>query len=369
MYLNLFVLEILDLSSKKWSNSTKRFFLSKGFLSSFEKYHQNLKFIYAYFDSGIFHGQVFNLNFQKVNNYAKRNMISNKLFGYFLSIFNLKVFTVGNTFLTNINFSDFSNLKITNQFFQNIIITINRLHNVNWFIFPDHFFKELDLVDPKKILPELIKIEVEEDMHLPLKNEWKSYSDYHLSLKKKYKKRQNLVWKKSHLIDVRKLSPSDLEYNQNRIQELFDNIKNKSSFNPVIFNIKTFEDLIFLKDKFNIYGYFIEKKLIAFSSEFYDNELLYSYFVGLDYNYNKSYNLYERILLETIKHAIEKSVKKIVFGRTAAEFKSNVGAIPIRSYIYLYIRNSLIRAIISPFLKKIKPKKWTQRKPFKKILL
>ena len=206
-------------------------------------------------------------------------------------------------------------------------------------------------------------------MHLPLKKEWKSYSDYHSSLKKKYKKRQNLVWKKSHLINVRKLSPSDLEYNQNRIQELFDNIKNKSSFNPVIFNIKTFEDLIFLKDKFNIYGYFIEKKLIAFSSEFFDNEILYSYFVGLDYNYNRSYNLYERILLETIKHGVEKGVKKIVFGRTAAEFKSNVGAIPIRSYIYVYIKNSLLRFLISPFLKKIKPKKWTQRKPFKKILL
>ena len=56
-------MEILDLSSKKWSNSTKNFFLSKGFLSSYEKYHKNLKFIYAYFDSGIFHGQVINLNF------------------------------------------------------------------------------------------------------------------------------------------------------------------------------------------------------------------------------------------------------------------------------------------------------------------
>ena len=76
--------------------------------------------------------------------------------------------------------------------------------------------------------------------------------------------------------------------------------------------------------------------MIGFSSELENKATLYSYFIGLDYGYNQSHRLYERILLESIRHGISSSKQEIVFGRTAAEFKSNVcRAAPI-IHIYLY---------------------------------
>ena len=48
------------------------------------------------------------------------------------------------------------------------------------------------------------------------------------------------------------------------------------------------------------------------------------------------------------------------------EFKSNFGAIPKKSHIYLKINNKLMSFFLAPFLKKLKPKSWIQRFPFKK---
>ena len=105
--------------------------------------------------------------------------------------------------------------------------------------------------------------------------------------------------------------------------------------------------------------------MIAFSSEIKDDYTLYSYFIGLDYRYNKSHRLYERILNETIKSAINNNKNKLVLGRTAAEFKSNVGAQPIHSEIFIYIKNPILRHLLKPVLERIQPNSWVQRNPLK----
>ena len=61
-----------------------------------------------------------------------------------------------------------------------------------------------------------------------------------------------------------------------------------------------------------------------------------------------------------------RKVRKIIFGRTAGEFKSNVGAVPKKSFIYIYIKNPILRLILRPILSVVKPKKWIQRNPFHK---
>ena len=116
---------------------------------------------------------------------------------------------------------------------------------------------------------------------------------------------------------------------------------------------------------FNIYGYYINEELIAFSSEFFVHSVLYSYFIGLDYQINEKYSIYNRILYDTIYNGIDKKAKKVVYGRTAAEFKSTIGAEPIPSKSAVYISNGLLSIVFSPILKRISPANWVQRKPFK----
>jgi len=79
---------------------------------------------------------------------------------------------------------------------------------------------------------------------------------------------------------------------------------------------------------------------------------------------NTTLPIYGRILLENIANAIKRKKEKLILGRTANEFKSNFGAYPIRSFVYLKIQNRLFRALLNPFLKRVSIKPWTMRSPF-----
>ncbi len=59
-------------------------------------------------------------------------------------------------------------------------------------------------------------------------------------------------------------------------------------------------------------------------------------------------------------------MKKIIFGRTANEFKSNFGALPIKSDVFIKFNNTIIHKIFHYLLKNTKIKKWKKRNPFKK---
>lgn len=53
-----------------------------------------------------------------------------------------------------------------------------------------------------------------------------------------------------------------------------------------------------------------------------------SYSHGLDYEYNKDYDIYQNILLDDIREGIKNKMTKINFGRTSIAMKSSLGAVP-----------------------------------------
>ena len=84
-----------------------------------------------------------------------------------------------------------------------------------------------------------------------------------------------------------------------------------------------------------------------------------------DKSLNKTLSIYSRILLESINNAITLKMDKVVFGRTANEFKSNFGARPIKAYVYIKVKNKYLSIILSPIFKMLFIKKWIRRNPFK----
>ena len=204
-------------------------------------------------------------------------------------------------------------------------------------------------------------------MYMDIDSKWKSFQDYKESLNKKYKKRLKNVFSKSKSITIKILSNKEILEYESQMQLLFNNVRESSSFYSIPFNVKSYLEFQKIKDlTSNVYGCFLEKKLVGFCSEWIIDKKLYSYFIGLNYKINQSHSLYERILYHTIENGINSQVRKIIFGRTAAEFKSNVGAVPKKSFIYIYIKNPILRLILRPILSVVKPKKWIQRNPFNK---
>jgi len=359
------------LKETQWERirTKKNVFLSLPFKHSFENNHQNIQHLYYCIEDPqnevIGYAQQFMLGGNKINSYQKKNRLSLGLKSGLLNLLKLKVVALGNGLLTNIENISATKLQDKKAFVKQLIQQIEKDTKVNKVIIPDHFFEAIGLNHPNEHFPKLIQVEVEEEMILPLRKNWQTFDDYHNSLKKKYRNRLKSVLKKSQDIRVKTLSKKDLNQHQDTIQSLFEKVQKNSSFGAMAFNAKIFQDLVELSEpKCLVYGYFLKDKMVGFSSELMDQNSLYSYFIGLDYNYNNKYRIYERILNESVKNGIEKEKKQVVFGRTAAEFKSNVGAEPKTSYIYIYIKSPLLRMLFSPILSNIKPKKWIQRRPF-----
>ena len=258
-----------------------------------------------------------------------------------------------------------TNRQIDDKELTEIIKAIKKNYNVNFFLLPDHFHQNVN--EKINLNNQLTRVLTDPDMTLAISSQWTSFEYYTNDLSSKYKKRTRSIFKKGGDLKIKKLSKDDVFSEIDNLKILYENVYNKSSFSGPKFDISIY--LEFLNDEFlefNTYGFFINNTLIGFSSEIITGTTLYSYFIGIDYSYNTKYDLYNRMLYHTLESGIEKHIQQIKFGRTAAEIKSTVGAVPSSSIGAVYIENKLLNLLFKPFIKSIKPKSWVQRSPFKK---
>ena len=356
------------LNEKEWDSKFENInpFLNTNFLKIFENHKSvnSLVPIYIITKKGICYGQIIKIDGSKIANYLsndRRFSFKNKN----LKKIKLQFFCFGNVYLTNVPSCNFENEKISEEELGTIFSTLKEKYNVKFFFLPDYFLNSLNIEKEtkKKLSP---VFEIDPDMILELNERWNSLEDYTKDVSSKYKKRIRAVYNKSKSLVVKEIKKSDINSILPELQTLYNNVHNKSSFSGPIFNIRCYEDLANCSViNFCIYGYYLKEYLIGFSSEFYFEKKLYSYFIGLDYGYNKKYSLYNRILYDSICHGIEKKASKIIYGRTASEFKSTIGAVPLKSKSALYIDSKILRFFLYPIIKKLSPKKWKQRNPFK----
>jgi hypothetical protein len=76
--------------------------------------------------------------------------------------------------------------------------------------------------------------------------------------------------------------------------------------------------------------------------------------------------LYLNMLYNMTEFGIENGFKKIIFGRTALEIKSSIGAIPVKMSGFIYHNNKIINKYLGNFFQKLEPNiEWQMRHPFK----
>ena len=324
-------------------------FLHLDFLQIYSKYHEQIKHLFVTGDGVRIYAHIFKLTFKKTKNYLQNNSLSN----IFLGFVNFDVLYLTNSFITNVP-----------AFIADKTISLKELlnaikNNYSLIVIPDFLFESM-IVEDKNYT----KIEVEQEMVLRIKGEWIELEDYMLDFRKKYRNKLKSILKKTSNMDIRNLSAESLENFALELRVLFNQVATSSKFQGPNFNTDALASFVrqgFMK----VEGYFLDGKLVGFSSEIEQGERLYSYFVGFDKKLNKSIPIYGRILLQNITSAISKKKTSLILGRTANEYKSNFGAHPIRSYIYLKVQNRFLRAVLRPVYIRIGVKQWNQRNPFK----
>ncbi len=208
-------------------------------------------------------------------------------------------------------------------------------------------------------------------MELNIRDNWKTFEDYINDLSRKYKQRANKIIKSRDSITVKDLSIDDLIQEKSRINELYMNIVKQQTLALGILNSDYFIQMKQgLGDGFKVYGYYLNDKLIAFSSHIYywPKQAMEIHYIGLDYEYNQQYNLYFNILYDGIKAAITNNLKKIEMGRTAREAKANAGAHAVENFNYIWLRPGISRIAFNTLGKWFENSvgdDWKKRHPFK----
>jgi len=208
------------------------------------------------------------------------------------------------------------------------------------------------------------KIDV--NMVLQIHEDWKTFNDYLMSMKTKFRTRANGVYRKSAPLTIKALNAQDIIEESEHIVRLFDSVLEKSDFHIGTMNPKTFaackENL---GDDFIFMAYYMDEKMLGFSTAFRNTNSLDANYVGLDYEYNESYDVYQRILYDYVKLALETKSEELQFGRTSETIKSAVGAEPRDMTIYIKHKRKLSNIILKNVIQSVAPSPFELRKPFK----
>lgn len=204
-------------------------------------------------------------------------------------------------------------------------------------------------------------------MHVSFKKEITSMENYCQQFTAKYRTRANKVRKKSAELVCQEFDIAAIEKHAHRIEELYNEVLKKSSFNIGVFNYKTFHNLKEeLKDQYRFFGYFHEGELIGFKTLFHFNNVVDASFIGIDYEKNGQFDTYQRILMDYVEFSINEKATNLYLGRTAETIKSCIGAEPHKMNLFIKHRSAIGCFILNILIRFIKPQEKQIRKPFKK---
>ncbi len=205
------------------------------------------------------------------------------------------------------------------------------------------------------------------NMIFELRKEWKTNEDYIAALSKKYRDQYKRAHKKFEGIQTRELFLEDIMLHENRIYELYYYVAKNAPFNTFFLAKNHFSS--FKRqcgDRFILVGYFLNNQLIGFHTLLLNGDTLETYFLGYDDKIQKEKMLYLNMLYNMTKYGIENGFREIIFGRTALEIKSSIGAEPVLMSGFIYHNNAIIDRHFDKIFPKLEPSLvWQQRHPFK----
>jgi predicted N-acyltransferase len=242
----------------------------------------------------------------------------------------------------------------------------NKKINIHIVSFKD-FYQESSQELKKYELGNLFEFNVQPNMIFKLPPEWKSKEGYIAALSKKYRDQYKRSHKKFEGIVLKELSLEEIIQNEAKLYELYYYVAKNAPFNTFFLaknHFSTFKNQC--DDRFKIFGYFLDHNLVGFHTLLLNGKTLETYFLGYDDQIQKDKMLYLNMLYNMTEFGIENQFKEIIFGRTALEIKSSIGAEPVVMSGFIFHRNRLINKYIGKIFAKLEPEvTWQQRHPFK----
>lgn len=364
--------------TQDWSslNTKSNTYFSPEFLNAFQTSNSKISFkyivIYNELDAvALANIQIISLGIDVILKNIKISKTAKSIFRFFLCNYPLKIMFCGNVFLSGEHGIILNQDIDKKKAFLVISKTIKDLTSVKenrplHAIFVKDFYQESLNITDHLLDYNYLRMPVEPNMIFKLNPGWKTFEDYIDDLKSKYRVKVNKADKTSSTLTAKLFNEDDFKVYKDELQQLYENTISNADFNAQVLDLNTYIKLRALyKDNFIVNAYFKDEKLVGFLSALHNNNHLDAHFIGLDYELNKTYAIYPRILNDYVRLGIEKQVSQINFGRTASEIKSTIGATPENLVCYTRHRHNVINKLLKPLIGQVKIKDFKQHEPFK----
>lgn len=290
---------------------------------------------------------------------------------YLTKKFSRDVLIVGNNMLTGQHGYHFNYKEISPEDANNLIEKAvqefqKKIRKTSLIIYKDFRKPAMEFFN-KKNFKNYFRFSVQPNMILEIQAQWTAYEDYLASFSKKYRNRAKSARRKFENLEKRELQLGDVQYLETEMHQLYQNVAENAPFNTFFLTKDHFSSSKeILGQNFKIFGYFSENKLAGFFTFILNHHKMDTYFLGYDKILQKPKQLYLNMLLDMVEFGIENKLDEIVFGRTALEIKSTIGAEPVEIFGLITHTNFFINKMMPRIFPFIEPKvEWLQRKPFK----
>lgn len=381
----LFFSSVDEISNDVWRHldCENNLYLQRGFLKSIEKNHPKIVFRYIVLvdknlkPKAFTTIQIINFHLDAIQNDLESFIKTIKHFGRKLHLIPhkkpLKILISGNTFVSGehgVFIKQNENKKIIIKELAKAILHLTNSDKnlkIDAFLLKDFLNESLFITNELKDY-NYHPFSVEPNMILHLNENWQTFDDYLAAMKTKFRVKAKKALQLSKSLKIENVTSKNIEIQLPKMTELYQKVAQNASFNLADFNLQTYIDFkTQLEDNYILKTYWIEDKIVGFLSGIVNNNALDAHFVGLDYEFNRPYAIYQRILYDYIQIAINKKLHTINFGRTASEIKSSVGAVPQDLTMYLRHKKSITNKILRLFLQRVQPTPFQQKFPFKNI--
>jgi len=288
---------------------------------------------------------------------------------YLFSQFSSQLLFIGNNMLSGQNAFAVKNQTHIPEILQTLkqaTFDINQHSKNHLTSFKDFMPSDLPNFD-QAVFKKDLKFTSQPNMIFEINPLWIEEEDYVKALTKKYRDQYKRSRNKASSIQKRKLTLDEIEDQQEIIYDLYLHVAENAPFNTFYLPKNHFYMLKEkLKDDFMLYGYFIDGKLIGFNTLIKNGKSLDTYFLGYDEKIQKEKMLYLNMLYDMIACGIRLKFENIIFGRTALEIKSSVGAIDTPMFGFMRHSQPLINQFLGQIFNYLEPvTTWKRRSPFK----
>lgn len=376
--------KISEIPNDVWDelNCSQNLYFSSNYLNALEKNNSHLSYFYLILKNknekaiAFANVQIIEFKFDTIGRDSSNLFKKITSIGRKLSIFPkekpLKIIICGNSFVSGehgIFIKKGENKRLILRKISKGILHYTEYNNQENPV--DIFMMKDFIVDSLSVTKELLSLgyydfNIEPNMILKISPKWQNFDNYLAALKTKFRVKAKKAIKLSNNLVTKDITLLNFEEHLLKMTELYKKVVTKAAFNLGEFKLQTYKSLkTKLGDSYILKSYWIEDKMVGFMSGMINKKNLDAHFVGIDYEFNKQYAIYQRMLYDYIKIAIDNKIELLNFGRTASEIKSSVGAVPQDLTVYIRHKKSIRNKILKLFLLKIQPTEFNQKFPFK----